>query len=123
MDRDVLGHSNNQRNLGLDGLFNGLCCLIPRHVNSRCIRLCSFLGLHIPNQSDHNPTSPRQASTYHSHRRENRQPQMLPFNARLDTTNNLSAPFQRLLNISSSLPSCRKIRIRRTQTDKVESHP
>lgn len=57
MDRDVLGHSNHQRDLSLNGLFDGLCCLVTRYVNGRCIGLCSLLRLHI-RQSIRSPPNP-----------------------------------------------------------------
>lgn len=45
MDGDMLGNSDHQGDLSLDGFFNGFCCLVSRYIDGRSIRLCDFLGL------------------------------------------------------------------------------
>lgn len=45
MDRHMLRYSDDERNLSFNGLFNRLCCLVPRYIDSRCIRFRFFLGL------------------------------------------------------------------------------
>ena len=52
MDWDVLGHSHDQRNLGLNGFLDGLRCLVAGHVDGRGIRLSSLLGLESHSQSN-----------------------------------------------------------------------
>jgi hypothetical protein len=42
---DMLGDCHHERDLRLNGLFNGLCCLVTRNIDSRCIRLCFVLSL------------------------------------------------------------------------------
>jgi hypothetical protein len=48
----VLGHSHDQRNLGLNGFLDGLRCLVAGHVDGRGIGLSSLLGLESHSQSN-----------------------------------------------------------------------
>jgi len=45
MNRDMLSDCHYEWNLRLNGLFNGLCCLVARDIDSGCIGLCFVLGL------------------------------------------------------------------------------
>lgn len=45
---DMLGDCYHEWNFGLNGLFNGLCCLITRNINSGGMGLCFIMGLVAP---------------------------------------------------------------------------
>lgn len=45
MDGNMLCDRHNQRDFGLDGLFNGLGGLVPGYVDCRCIWFRFFLSL------------------------------------------------------------------------------
>lgn len=45
MERNVLGHGDNKRDLGRDGFFHGFGGLVPGHVDCGCVWFCFLLGL------------------------------------------------------------------------------
>lgn len=45
MKRNMLCHSNNQRDLRFDGFLDRFGCLVSGYIDGRCIWFCLFLGL------------------------------------------------------------------------------
>ena len=83
MERDVLRYGYDERDLGLESLFDGTGGLMRRDIDAGRIGLQLLHGV--------------------PHRRQDRKTEMLPGPAGSDAADDVGAPCQRLLRVGSGL--------------------